>query len=71
MHRPGHKYGLDAFLEQDMSKFDTDFGMTTDTTSYSMPSQPTITPVQSIGGTNQPMGNGIDPRGNAQAQAGS
>jgi len=69
MHRPGHKYGLDAFLEQDMSKFDTDFGMTTDTTSYSMPSQPTITPVQSIGGTNQPMGNGIDPRGNAQAQA--
>ena len=69
MHRPGHKYGLDAFLEQDMSKFDIDFGMTTDTTSYSMPSQPTITPVQSIGGTNQPMGNGIDPRGNAQAQA--
>ena len=69
MHRPGHKYGLDAFLEQDMQGFDTNFGMISDTTSYSMPSQPTITPVQSIGGTNQPMGAGIDPRGNAQAQA--
>ena len=31
MHRPGHKYGLDAFLEQDMSKFDID--MTGDATS--------------------------------------
>ena len=69
MHRPGHKYGLDAFYNEDMQGFDTDFGMTSDTTSYAMPSQPTITPVQSIGGTNQPMGAGIDPRGNAQAQA--
>lgn len=69
MHRPGHKYGLDNFLNEDMQGFDTNFGMTTDTTSYSMPTQPTITPVQSIGGTNQPMGNSSDPRGNAQAQA--
>ena len=68
MHRPGHKYGLDAFYQEDKMGFDDTFA-TSDTASYSMPTQPTITPVQSIGGTNQPMGNGSDPRGNAQAQA--
>lgn len=68
MHRPGHKYGLDAFYQEDRMGFDDTFA-TSDTASYSMPTQPTITPVQSIGGTNQPMGSGSDPRGNAQAQA--
>ena len=38
MHTPGHKYGLDLYLQNDTMGYDN-FG-TSDTTSYSMPKQP-------------------------------